>query len=173
MLNDTTLATFKANLRGELIQGNEPGYAEARKLYNGMINKRPWLIARCADVADVITAVQFGQDHELLTAIRGGGHNGPGLGSCDDGLALDLSSMKGIRVDPANRTVRVGPGCTQGDVDRASHDTAWNYREATWSMVIAGIDPDPTNAGALAAWARGYWEAVHPHTLGEAYLNFL
>ena len=112
MLNDTTLATLKASLRGELIQRNEPGYEEARKLYNGMIDKRPWLIARCVDVADVITAVRFGRDHELLTAIRGGGHNGPGLGSCDDGLVIDLSRMKGIRVDPANRTVRVGPGCT-------------------------------------------------------------
>jgi len=121
MLNDTTLATLKASLRGELIQRNEPGYEEARQLYNGMIDKRPRLIARCVDVADVITAVQFGRDHELLTAIRGGGHNGPGLGSCDDGLVIDLSRMKGIRVDPANRTVRVGPGCTQGDVDHASH----------------------------------------------------
>ena len=121
VLHDTTLVTLKTSLRGELIQRNEPGYEEARKLYNGMIDKRPWLIARCIDVADVITAVRFGRDHELLTAIRGGGHNGPGLGSCDDGLVIDLSLMKGIRVDPANRTVRVGPGCTQGDVDHASH----------------------------------------------------
>jgi FAD/FMN-containing dehydrogenase len=68
----------------------------------------------------VICAVRLGRDHELLTAIRGGGHNGPGLGSCDDGLVIDLSPMKGVRVDPANRTVRVGPGCTQGDVDHAT-----------------------------------------------------
>jgi FAD/FMN-containing dehydrogenase len=86
-----------------------------------MINKRPLLIARCADVADVISAVRLGREHELLTAIRGGGHNGPGLGSCNDGLVIDLSVMKGVRVDPRNQTVRVGPGCTQGDVDHAGH----------------------------------------------------
>ena len=86
-----------------------------------MIDKRPLLIARCADVADVITAVNFGRDNGLLIAIRGGGHNGPGLGSVDDGLVIDLSTMKGVRVDPASRTVRVGPGCTSGDVDHATH----------------------------------------------------
>ena len=74
-------------------------------------------LCRCRDV---ICAVRLGRDHELLTAIRGGGHNGPGVGSCDDGLVSDLSPMKGVRVDPANRTVRVGPGCTQGDVDHAT-----------------------------------------------------
>ena len=89
-------------------------YDEARKLYNGMIDKRPLLIARCADVADVITAVNFGRDNGLLVAIRGGGHNGPGLGSVDDGLVIDLSMMKGVRVDPASRTVRVEPGLHLG-----------------------------------------------------------
>jgi FAD/FMN-containing dehydrogenase len=86
-----------------------------------MIDKRPLLIARCADAADVIAAVNFGRDNKLAIAIRGGGHNGPGLGSVDDGLVIDLSAMKGIRVDPKERTVRVGPGCTTGDVDHATH----------------------------------------------------
>jgi len=90
-------------------------------LYNGMIDKRPLLIARCADVADVIAAVNFGRENTLLIAIRGGGHNGPGLGSVDDGLVIDLSMMKGVRVDPAKKTVRVAPGCTSGDVDHATH----------------------------------------------------
>jgi FAD/FMN-containing dehydrogenase len=148
VLNDTTLATLKASLRGELIQRNEPGYEEARQLYNGMIDKRPRLIARCVDVADVITAVRFGRDHELLTAIRGGGHNGPGLGSCDDGLVIDLSRMKGIRVDPANRTVRVGPGCTQGDVDHASH--------AFGLAVPAGIVSTTGIAGLTLGGGHGY-----------------
>ena len=110
-----------ALLRGPLIGRQHPDYEEARKLYNGMIDKRPLMIARCADVADVITAINFGRDNGLLIAIRGGGHNGPGLGSCDDGLVIDLSMMKSARVDPASRTVRVGPGCTQGDVDHATH----------------------------------------------------
>src|SRR5262245_1646556 len=86
-----------------------------------MIDKRPRLIARCADVADVIAAVNFGRDNGLLVAIRGGGHNGPGLGSVDDGLVIDLSPVKGVRVDPTAQTARVGAGCTQGDLDHATH----------------------------------------------------
>ncbi|TGQ93974.1 FAD-binding protein, partial [Mesorhizobium sp. M4B.F.Ca.ET.203.01.1.1] len=86
-----------------------------------MIEKRPQLIARCADVADVITAVKYARDNDLLIAVRGGGHNGAGLGICDNGLVIDLSMMKGVRVDAKTRTVRVGPGCTSGDVDHATH----------------------------------------------------
>ena len=86
-----------------------------------MIDKRPRLIARCVDVADVIAAVNFGRDQRLLVAIRGGGHNGPGLGSCNDGLVIDLSMMKSVRVDPASRIVRVDAGCTSGDVDHATY----------------------------------------------------
>src|ERR1700756_1396124 len=121
MLSETTIGEFKANLRGELIQRSDARYEEARKLYNGMIDKRPLLIARCVDVADVITAVNFGRDLGLLIAIRGGGHNGPGLGSCNDGLVIDLSMTKSVRVDPASQTVQVDAGCTSGDVDHATH----------------------------------------------------
>ena len=121
MLNETNIEKFKASLRGELIQRSDERYEEARKLYNGMIEKRPHLIARCVDAADVITAVNFGRDQSLLIAIRGGGHNGPGLGSCNDGLVIDLSMMKSVRVDPASGTVRVDAGCTSGDVDHATH----------------------------------------------------
>jgi FAD/FMN-containing dehydrogenase len=113
---DVTLA-----IRGRVIQPTDADYDSARALYNGMIDKRPKMIARCVDVADVITAVNFARDQRLLLAVRGGGHNGPGLGSCDGGLVIDLSMMKGVRVDPANRTVRVDPGCTSGDVDHATH----------------------------------------------------
>ncbi len=121
MLNETRIEKFKAMLRGELLQRGDSRYDEARNLYNAMIDKRPRFIARCADAADVIAAVQFGRENELLTAIRGGGHSGPGLGSCDDGLVIDLGLMKGVRVDPKARTVRVGAGCRQGDVDHATH----------------------------------------------------
>src|SRR5215813_2347172 len=121
MLSDATIGEFKKNLRGELILRNDPRYEEARKLYNGMIDKRPRLIARCADVADVITAVNFGREKNMRIAIRGGGHNGPGLGSVDDGLVIDMSAMTGVRVDPVARTARVAAGCTQGDVDHATH----------------------------------------------------
>ncbi len=120
-MNQETIDKFAQRLRGTLIGRDHPDYDEVRKLYNGMIDKRPLLIARCADVADVIASVNFGRENKLAIAIRGGGHNGPGFGSVDDGLVIDLSMMKGVRVDPANRTVRVGPGCSTGDVDHATH----------------------------------------------------
>jgi FAD/FMN-containing dehydrogenase len=121
MLDTNAITTFTQSFRGTLIQPGDAAYEEARKLYNGMIDKRPRIIARCAGVADVIAAVNFGSEQELLIAIRGGGHSGPGLGSCDDGLVIDLSSMRSVRVDPAKRTVRVEPGCTSADVDHATH----------------------------------------------------
>ena len=116
-----SIEQLKSSIRGELIQPADAAYDSARKVYNGMIDKHPRLIAKCADVADVIAAVSFGVSNNLLTAIRGGGHNGAGLGTCDDGLVIDLSRMKGIRVDPAGKTVRVEAGCVWGDVDHATH----------------------------------------------------
>lgn len=120
-LSDESVASLRRDLRGPVFTPHDDGYDKARALYNGMIDKRPLVIAQCVDVADVITAVNFGRTHDLLVAVRGGGHNGPGLGSCDDGLVIDLSLMKGVRVDPATRTVRAGAGCTSGDVDHATH----------------------------------------------------
>jgi FAD/FMN-containing dehydrogenase len=120
-MNSEKIGKFAQNLRGTLIGRDHIDYDEVRKLYNAMIDKRPLLVARCADVADVIAAVNFGRDNKLAIAIRGGGHNGPGFGSVDEGLVIDLSMMKGVRVDPANRTVRLGAGCTTGDVDHATH----------------------------------------------------
>lgn len=157
MLSHKTIDKFKASLRGELIQRTDPHYEEARKLYNGMIDKRPLLIARCTDVADVISAVRFGRENELLTAIRGGGHNGPGLGSCNDGLVIDLSLMRGVRVDPANRTVRVGPGCTQGDVDHAGH--------VFGLAVPAGIVSTTGIAGLTLGGGHGYLTRKHGLTI--------
>src|SRR5579871_4756845 len=112
---------LKSSFRGELIHPGDANYDSVRKVYNGMIDKRPSLIARCTDVADVMAAVAYGRDNGLLTAIRGGGHNGAGLATCDGGLVIDLSRMKGIRVDPAAKTVRVEGGCVWGEVDHATH----------------------------------------------------
>ena len=120
-MRDEDISQFRQNLRGQLITRSDSDYDEARSLYNAMIDKRPLLIAKCVDAADIIAAVNFGRQHNLLIAIRGGGHNGPGLASCDDGLVIDLSMMKGVRVDPAGAIVRVEPGCTSGDVDHATH----------------------------------------------------
>jgi FAD/FMN-containing dehydrogenase len=114
-------AAFRASVRGEVLEPSDAGYHEARKLYNAMIDKKPALIARCADVADVITCVNYARDHGILLAIRGGGHNGPGLGSCNGGLVIDLSRMRGVRVNPSARTVQVAGGAVWGDVDHATH----------------------------------------------------
>ena len=91
-MTDQIVSTLQQSLRGRLIGPSDADYDAARALYNGMIDKRPRLIARCVDVADVIAAVNFGRDQGLLVAIRGGGHSGPGLGSCNDGLVVDLST---------------------------------------------------------------------------------
>src|SRR5215470_516618 len=120
-LEETAVQELAASLRGALLRPGDAGYEQARQVYNGMINKYPALIARCVDVADVIAAVNFAREHELTLAVRGGGHSGPGLGTCDDGLVIDLSGMKGIRVDPSARTARVEGGCTWGEVDHATH----------------------------------------------------
>lgn len=118
---EKTIDEFKSNLRGELIRKGDERYDETRKVYNGMIDKKPGLIARCVDAADVINAVNFARDNDMLVSIRGGGHNVGGLGICDGGLVIDLSLMKYARVDPSSSTVRVGAGCTWGDVDHATH----------------------------------------------------
>jgi FAD/FMN-containing dehydrogenase len=120
-LAESVLAALKGSLRGQLIRPSDDYYDAARQLYNGMIDKRPALIACCVDSADVQAAVNFAREHNLLLAVRGGGHNGAGLGSCDGGLVIDLSPMKGIRVEPAAGTVRVEGGCTWGDVDHATY----------------------------------------------------
>ncbi|MFI5272186.1 MAG: FAD-binding oxidoreductase [Ktedonobacterales bacterium] len=120
-LDEASVAGLKAQLRGDLIGPEDAAYETARTVYNAMIDRHPRLIARCVDVADVMSAVNFAREHHMLLAIRGGGHNGPGLGTCDDGLVIDLSGMNGVHVDPARRTVRVEGGCTWGKVDHATH----------------------------------------------------
>jgi len=114
-------SAFADGFRGDLVSPGDPGYDDARQLFNGMIDKHPAVIARCADVADVISAVDYARANGLELAVRGGGHNGAGLGSCDDGLVIDLRNMNGTRVDPEARTVAVQGGCTWGDVDHCTH----------------------------------------------------
>ena len=142
------VSDLRAIHRGTVIAKGDDEYDEACKLYNGMIIKKPLLIARCESAADVITAVNFGRSHDLLIAVRGGGHNGPGFGSCDDGLVIDLSMMKGIRVNPVDCTVQAEPGCTQGDVDHASH--------AFGLAVPAGIVSTTGLAGLTLGGGSGY-----------------
>ena len=120
-ITDTEIKKLKASLRGELILPDSPGYDDARAIYNAMIDKKPAIIVKCTNVADVISTVKFCRENKIDTAIRSGGHSGPGLALVDDGLVIDLSEMKGIRVDPKNKIAQVEAGCTWGDVDHASH----------------------------------------------------
>ena len=148
MLDEATVAEFGASLRGDLIRPEDEGYDEARKLYNGMIDKRPGLIARCADVADVIACVDFARENDALVAVRGGGHNGAGLALADGALVIDLSSMRGVRVDPEERTVRVEGGATWGDVDHAAH--AFGLAVPTGIISTTGV------AGLTLGGGHGY-----------------
>jgi FAD/FMN-containing dehydrogenase len=117
-LQEDTIRKFKQSLRGELILSNDPGYDEARSIWNAMIDRRPALIARCLGVADVVTCVNFAREHGIVLSIKGGGHNISGLAVCEGGLMLDMSRMRGVWVDPATRTARAQAGCLLGDVDR-------------------------------------------------------
>lgn len=112
------LAAFRAAFRGPLLTPADAGWDEARRVWNAMIDRRPALIARATGTADVVAAVRFAREHGLLTSVRGGGHNIAGLAVCDDGLMIDLSSMKGVFVDPERRIARAQGGCTLGDLDR-------------------------------------------------------
>lgn len=116
-LGKATLGEFQANFSGEVIYPGDEGYETYRKVWNGMIDRRPALIARCYGVADVITAVQFARSHNLLVAVRGGGHNVAGNAVCNGGIVIDLSPMKGVRIDPTSRTVRAQAGVTWGELD--------------------------------------------------------
>jgi hypothetical protein len=111
-----------SGFQGRLIGPDDAEYDEARKVYNAMIDKRPALLAYCAGPDDVARVIAFAREHDLLLAIRGGGHNGAGLGTCDEGVVIDLSLLKDIEVDPQSRTVRVGGGCTWAEVDRATNE---------------------------------------------------
>ena len=153
MYDRATIDALKTSLRGELLQLDDAGYEVARKVYNGMIDRRPHFIVRCSNVADVIAAVKFAGKHQLLVAVRGGGHHGAGLGTCDDGLVIDLSRMQGIRVDPIARTVQVEGGCTWGDVDHATH--AFGLATPSGIMSTTGVG-GLTLGGGLGYLTRQY-----------------
>jgi len=156
-VSSTQFEPLRGRIRGAVIEPADAEYESARKVYNGMIDKRPAAVVRCANVADVIEAVNFARTNGLLTAIRGGGHNGGGLGTCDDGLVIDLSRMKGIRVDPNGRTVRVEPGCTGGEMDHATHAFGMATPGGTVSSTgVAGL----TLGGGIGHLTRPYGLAI-------------
>jgi FAD/FMN-containing dehydrogenase len=134
------IQAFRAGLHGSLLVPGDSGYDTARKLWNGAFDRRPALIARCADALDVARCVDFARAHDLLVAVRGGGHSLPGHSSCDGGLMIDLSPMRAVSVDRAARTIRVEPGVLLGEFDRASLDAGLVTTTGTVSHTgVAGL----------------------------------
>ncbi len=119
-IDDAAVQKFQSGLRGRLLRPDDDGYDDTRKVWNGTIDKRPGLIVQCAGLADVIDAVRFAREHDLLVSVRGGGHNVAGNALCDGGMMIDLSPMKGVRVDPVQRNAHAQAGLTLGDLD---HET--------------------------------------------------
>ena len=117
-LSQAAVAQLRNDLRGSLVGRDDPTYDDVRKVWNGSIDRRPALVCRCAGVADVITAVRFAREHGVPVAVRSGGHSFPGLSVADDALVIDLSPMKGVRVDPVARTARVQAGVLLGELDK-------------------------------------------------------
>ncbi|MDB6090369.1 MAG: 6-hydroxy-D-nicotine oxidase, partial [Gammaproteobacteria bacterium] len=117
-LSQSDVKDFRASLRGRLLLAGDEGYDQVRRLWNGAFDRHPALIARCAGAADVIQAVNFARSHELLTAVHSGGHSISGQSSCDGGLMIDLSPLKGIRVDPVRKTASAQAGVLLGEFDR-------------------------------------------------------
>lgn len=153
MVSETAAQEFKKQLWGELLRPGDVGYDDARKIYNGMIDKRPALIARCAGAADVIACVKFAREHELLASVRGGGHSVAGKAVCDGGVLIDLSPMKGIRVDPARRTARAQPGLRLGEFDRETQAFGLATTLGTVSNTgIAGL-----TLGGGIGWLNGQY----------------
>jgi len=136
-IDTTSVGALAAQLDGTVIRPGDADYDEARALYNAMIDKRPALIVRAANVDDVVAAVNYGRENGLDIAIRGGGHNGAGLASVDDGLVIDLSALNGVEVDADNRTVKIGGGALLGDVDTATNA----HGLATPAGIIASTGP--------------------------------
>ena len=119
MIAERTLAELRRSFRGPVVQPQDPDYEDTRRIWNAAIERRPALIARCSDVSDVVAAVRVAREHDLLTAVRGGGHNVSGSALCDGGMVIDLSLLRAVAVDPERRTARVQAGARLGDVDGA------------------------------------------------------
>jgi len=137
MLNDSTVQELGLNLRGRLLLPADAEYDEARKIWNVMIDRRPAVIVRCAGAEDVVRAVRFARENNLLVAVRGGGHNVAGNAVCDGGLMIDLSPLKAIRIDPVRQTAQAQPGLTLGEFDRETQ--AFGLATTLGTVSVTGI----------------------------------
>jgi FAD/FMN-containing dehydrogenase len=143
--------SLKSAMRGDVLAPKDAGYDDARLIWNAMFDKKPALIARCSSTADVIAAVNFAREKGLLTAVRCGGHNSAGSGSCDGGILIDLSAMKALQVDPETRRARVQGGATWGDFDRE----AQVHGLATPGGVVSATGVGGLTLAGGLGWLRG------------------
>ncbi len=152
-MSGTTLIELRAQVRGETVIPGDAGYEDARKVHNGMIDKRPAVVVRVANTGDVMTTVRYAHDNGLALAIRGGGHSGPGFGTCDGGVVIDFSRMRGVRVDPSAKTARAEGGATWGDFNAATHAFGLATPGGIISTTgIAGL----TLGGGIGYLSRGF-----------------
>jgi FAD/FMN-containing dehydrogenase len=135
----TMVDELREQVRGGVVTPEDEGYDQARRVYNAMIDRRPAMVVRCANAGDVMAAVRLAAENDLDLAVRGGGHSVPGFGTCDGGVVVDLSGMRGVRVDPVSRTARAEGGATWGDFNAAAHASAWRPPAAS--------SPPPASAG--------------------------
>src|SRR5262245_38952157 len=151
VLADATIDTLQGRLRGQLIRPGNDRYEHARRVWNGNIDRRPALIVRCTGVADVIEAVNFARGNDLLVAVRGGAHSAAGHATCDSGIVIDLTPMKGIRVDPASRTAQAQAGLLWGEFDRETP----GFGLATTGGTVSNPGISGLTLGGGEGWLQG------------------
>ena len=152
-LDDLVLDKLGGRLRGALVRPGDPDYDRVRKVWNGMVDKRPTLIARCAGAADVVECVRFAREHDLLVSVRGGGHNYAGKSVCEGGLMIDLQPMKGLRVDPSRRIASAQAGLRLGEFDRET--------QAFGLSTTLGVNTDTGIAGLTLGGGYGWLCGKH------------
>jgi FAD/FMN-containing dehydrogenase len=144
---------LREQVRGQVLARDDAGYEKARRVYNAMIDRQPAMVVRCANAGDVMAAVNFAREHQLDLAVRGGEHSVPGFGTCDDGVVVDLSGMRGVRVDPAAKTARAEGGATWGDFNAATY--AFGLATTGGIISTTGVG-GLTLGGGIGYLARGY-----------------
>jgi FAD/FMN-containing dehydrogenase len=155
--NKAAVDLLAVSLQGQLLRPSDEGYDAARRVWNGMVDKRPALIARCAGVADVVSAVRFAREHDLVVSVRGGGHSVAGLAVCEGGLMIDLSPMKGIDVDPSALVARAEAGMLWGEFDKET--------QALGLATVGGVVSTTGIAGLALGGGQGWLTGKHGLTL--------